>query len=68
VPSVACAAATAIWLVAVRHGGRRLLRKIAAIVDELALEMGLTRCDVQPAQSLEEHEQSGAPRVAAQAP
>jgi len=68
VPSVACAAATAIWLVAVRHGGRRLLQKTAAIVDELALEMGLIRCEVQPTQSLERHEQSGAPRVEAQAP
>ena len=62
--SVACAAGTAIWLAAVRHGGSRLLRKIASIVDELALEMGLTGCHLPPAQSPVPREESSYSPVA----
>jgi hypothetical protein len=48
-PSVglACLAAVAVGLAAARWSGGRLLRRLANIVDELALEMGLCHCDAQ---------------------
>jgi hypothetical protein len=49
---LACAAATAACLGAVWYSGRRLLRKLARVVDELALGMGLTRCDSKSARRL----------------
>jgi hypothetical protein len=42
---LACAAATAACLGVAWSSGRRLLRKLAHVVDELALGMGLARCD-----------------------
>ncbi len=51
---LACAAATAACLGAVWYSGRRLLHKLARVVDELALGMGLTRCDSQSARRLNE--------------
>lgn len=46
---VACAGATAVCLAAVWYSGRRLLRKLANVVDELAVGMGLARCEAKPA-------------------
>jgi hypothetical protein len=45
---LACAAATLACLGTVWYSGRRLLRKLAHVVDELALGMGLSRCDAKP--------------------
>jgi hypothetical protein len=42
--ALACLAGVTVGLVAARWSGRRLLQRLANIVDELALEMGLTRC------------------------
>jgi hypothetical protein len=49
--SLACLTATGIGLAAAWYSGRRLLLRLANTIDELALEMGLIRCDAQLAQS-----------------
>jgi GT2 family glycosyltransferase len=45
--ALVCLALVAVGLAAARWSGRRLLQRLASIVDELALEMGLTRCHTQ---------------------